>query len=112
MAMGAIQERVDYEVGRIMDNILDLNTKATAKRKITITLELAPNSDRSTVVVSAVAKSTLAPTEPVITSLYLTTDPESGDNMAVEMVPQVPGQMSAFLDQEQEPKILKFAKQE
>lgn len=26
MAMGAIKERIDYEMGRIIDNILDINT--------------------------------------------------------------------------------------
>lgn len=30
MSMGAILERVDYEMGKVMDNILDPNTKATA----------------------------------------------------------------------------------
>lgn len=34
--MGAILERVDYEMGKVMDNILDPNTKATAKRKISV----------------------------------------------------------------------------
>lgn len=42
MSMGAILERVDYEMGKVMDNILDPNTKATAKRKISVTLELIP----------------------------------------------------------------------
>lgn len=42
MSMGAILERVDYEMGKVMDNILDPNTKATAKRKISVTLELSP----------------------------------------------------------------------
>lgn len=28
MSMGAILERVDYEMGKVMDNILDPNTKA------------------------------------------------------------------------------------
>lgn len=31
MARGAFQERVDYEMGRVVDNILDLNTKATER---------------------------------------------------------------------------------
>lgn len=45
MSMGAILERVDYEMGKVMDNILDPNTKATAKRKISVTLELIPSAD-------------------------------------------------------------------
>lgn len=43
MSMGAILERVDYEMGKVMDNIMDPNTKATAKRKISVTLELIPS---------------------------------------------------------------------
>lgn len=42
MSMGAILERVDYEMGRVIDNILDPNTKPTGKRKITVGLELNP----------------------------------------------------------------------
>lgn len=34
MAKGAIQERVDYEVSRVIDNILDMNTEPTVKRKV------------------------------------------------------------------------------
>lgn len=42
MSMGAILERVDYEMGKVMDNILDPNTKATAKRKISVPWSLSP----------------------------------------------------------------------
>lgn len=34
MARGAFEERVDYEMDKVIQNILDPNTKATAKRKI------------------------------------------------------------------------------
>lgn len=60
MSMGAILERVDYE----MDNILDPNTKATAKRKISVTLELIPSADRRTITVQSTAKCSLTPTDP------------------------------------------------
>lgn len=43
MAMGAIAEITDYEVERVVANIMDPNTAATAKRKITITLTFAPD---------------------------------------------------------------------
>lgn len=46
MARGAILERVDYEMAKILDNILDANTKATAKRKMTLTLTFAPDDER------------------------------------------------------------------
>lgn len=38
MARGAFEERVDYEMDKVIQNILDPNTKATAKRKITCKL--------------------------------------------------------------------------
>lgn len=63
MAHGAILERVDYEMAKILDNILDANTEATAKRRMTLTLTFAPDGERATVAVSATAKTTLAPHE-------------------------------------------------
>lgn len=107
MARGAFLERTDYEMSRILENILDANTSATAKRKLTITLELKPDDDRQTIAVSCVAKSTLAPTNPVVTSLYVADD----DNV-VEMVPQVPGQYGLDGTVQDAPpslKIIKFA---
>ena len=53
MAKGAVQERVDYEVSRVVDNILDPNTEATAKRKITLTIELKPDPDRQVITMNA-----------------------------------------------------------
>lgn len=111
MCMGAIKERVDYEVGRVLDNILDVNTKATAKRKIAVTLELAPDDERRSIRVNVIAKSVLVPTNAITTSLYVTGAPSTGEVTVVEMVPQVPGQTAMGGDVQEEPKILKFFKQ-
>lgn len=46
VARGAIGERLDYELSKVVDNIADLNTKADAVRKITLTLSLKPDSER------------------------------------------------------------------
>lgn len=56
MARGAFEERVDYEMDKVIQNILDPNTKATAKRKITLTIELTPDDERRTIGVSVTAK--------------------------------------------------------
>ena len=74
MAKGAIQERVDYEVSRVVDNILDMNTEAKVKRKVVLTIEMLPDTDRQVVKIAASAKSTLAPVTPVGTSLVITSD--------------------------------------
>lgn len=47
MCNGAFKERVDCEMGHVVDNCLDPNTKANSKRKITITLEITPSADRT-----------------------------------------------------------------
>ena len=108
MSMGAILERVDYEMGRVLDNILDPNTKPTGKRKIPISLELVPSADRRTITVLTTAKATLVPTDPVTTSLYITNQPSTGEMVVAEMVPQVPGQTALDGTEQAQPKILNF----
>ena len=88
MAMGAIAEITDYEVERVVANIMDPNTNATAKRKITITLTFAPDDYRQQIGMDAQAKTSLAPIQPVRTSLCITKA-----LLLAEMTPQVPGQV-------------------
>ena len=110
MAKGAIQERVDYEVSRVVDNILDMNTEAKVKRKVTLTIEMVPDEDRRVVKIAASAKSTLAPVVPVGTSLVVTSD-GNGEMILAKIVPQVPGQLSMAGTEQEAPKILKIAAQ-
>lgn len=112
MAMGAIKERVDYEMSSIMDNILDANTDPTAKRKLKLELVFQPDGDRQNIVVTTTAKSVLAPTNAVRTSLYITGNSATGEVECVEMVPQIPGQMALDAPEQEEPaalNIIKFA---
>ena len=109
MARGAIEERADYEMSRVIDNILDPNTEPTAKRKLNLTIEFKPDANRQVISVITTAKSTLCPTNPVSTSLFITGD-EQGEVTAVEMVPNIPGQLD-FTGGEQEPApVLKIVK--
>ena len=92
MAMGAIAEITDYEVERVVANIMDPNTNATAKRKIIITLTFAPDDYRQQIGMDARGKTTLAPIQPVRTSLCIT-KARDGSLLLAEMTPQVPGQV-------------------
>ncbi len=105
MARGAIQERADYEITKILENILDPNTSATAARKLTITLTLKPDDTRQNIAVGVVAKSTLSPTNPVTTSLFV-----ADEDTIVEMVPQVPGQLDLDGQEEAPAPVLKMIK--
>lgn len=107
MAQGAFEERVDRAMAEALDNILDPNTKATAKRSITLNIELRPDEERSHIEVSVSVKTKLATLNPVPTSLAIVAD-GNGELVVAEMVPQVPGQMSMAGDIQEEPKILKL----
>ena len=109
MARGAIQERVDYEVGKAVDNIMDLNTDPTAKRKITLTIEMKPDENRQYIKISASAKSALAPVLPVGTTLGIAANPETGEMLLVESTPQIPGQVGMDGSVTGAPKLLKVA---
>lgn len=106
MARGAIEERIDLEMARIIDNILDPNTKATAKRKLTVVFEIQPDSERQTLNVFTTAKSTLAPTNPVATALYV--GKVNGQVQAVEMTAQLPGQLDIYGGEQEQPATLKL----
>ena len=111
MARGAFLERADYEVKRLVDNILDPNTKATAKRKITITLTLVPDDLRSNVAVGCEVKSMLAPTSHVETNLYIMGANSDGVPQIAEMTPQVPGQIDMFGNVQEPAPMLKIVAQ-
>lgn len=108
MARGAIGERVDYEISKIVDNILDANTEPCAKRKLTLTIELKPDEDRRFIKIAASAVSKLAPATPVGTTLGIAAD-GNGEMIIVETVPQVPGQMCMDGSEQEAPKMLKIA---
>ena len=110
MAHGAIMERADYEMKKVMDNILDPNTKAAKKRTLTVTLELLPDESRQQIQVKAVSKSKLEPTNAVTTSLYVTGNSDTGEAQVVEMVPQVPGQTAMDGTEQDEAPVLKLVK--
>lgn len=105
MCRGGIMERADLEITRLIENILDPNTKATEKRRLTLTLELKPDDTRQNIAVSCTAKSALAATTPITTALYVA----DADNV-VEMVPQIPGQMAMDTAEQETPAVLKLIK--
>lgn len=109
MAMGAIKERTDIEMSKIVDNIIDPNTIATKTRTMTLKLEFIPSNDRKNVSVKATATTKLQPYAPLTTSLYVGAD-ENGEIGAVEMVKQLPGQMNMNGEIQQEPSRLKLVK--
>lgn len=110
MAMGAFKERADYEMSKIIDNILDPNTRADKKRSLTVTIDIMPDSERQNLSISTTVKSKLEPTNPVSTALYVTND-GNGQPTVVEMVPQIPGQMDMNGGEQAAPAVLRLIKE-
>lgn len=93
IADGGLQEKLDNELEKVFDNILDLNTEAKAKRKITITLTMSSNEERTVVDTIMDVKSKLAPQNGVATTILVGRDYDTGKVHANELKSTVPGQM-------------------
>lgn len=104
MAKGAITEQFDIEVGKVITNILDPNTEAKKKRTITLTVDFVPDDKRETVTITANAKSKLLPNNAIRTGLYIGADAKTGELQAVELVPNIPGQLALDGEEQEEPK--------
>lgn len=70
LAGGAVQEKFEDELFKVMDNILDVNTSETAVREITIKLKIRPNKTRTSSGIEIVCASKLAPTVSFETQIF------------------------------------------
>lgn len=111
MAQGSYKERADIEMAYILDNIADVNTDAKKKRTLTIEISFLPDEQRRALSVSTTVKSKTVPMSPIATLLQAVPD-GNGEMQYVEATVQAPGQFDVFGGQQEEPKILKFAKGE
>lgn len=93
IADGGLQEKLDKELEKVFDNILDLNTDAKAKRKVTITLTMSANEERTVVDTIMEVKSKFAPQNGVATTILVGRDFDTGQVHANELKSTVPGQM-------------------
>jgi hypothetical protein len=108
MAGGAFLERADYATAQIMANIMDPNTSATAKRKMTITVTFKPDDRRENIIAAVETKVSTAPTLPAMTALYIAGTSPDGTPQVVEMTPQIPGQLALDGGEQQAPFMLKL----
>jgi hypothetical protein len=105
MAQGAIKERVDLELTKIIDNIRDPNTSAVGPRTLTLTVKLTPDSEREHVNLGITAKSALQGANPIVTSLFI-----ADDDAVFELMPQIPGQRAMDGTEAEEPIQLRIVR--
>ncbi|CAM3318854.1 MULTISPECIES: replication terminator protein [Paenibacillus] len=74
LAGGALAERVNRELKKVAENILDPNTKADAVRTVTISIKIKPNEARQMAASDIEVKSSLAPAKGVPTAFIFDYD--------------------------------------
>lgn len=113
-AEGALAERVNTELQKILTNIADPNTDAKKARKLTLTITLKGDEKRDVVFASVVAKSTLAPAKEIESKLIMDLD-SKGKVTGAELKSGIKGQ--TYMDDQgdvaddQGEKIISFKKQ-
>ena len=90
IANGAVDERFNLELVKVLKNIADLNTDPGKARKITLTVTFKGGTERNMAKVSVDAKTTLAPAIGIETVLLL--DHDKNGPVANELKSGVPGQ--------------------
>lgn len=106
---GAMTERFNRELATVMRNIQDPNTDPKAKRKITITLEFAPNERRDMATLKMDITSKVAASAAISQAVFLHVD-DAGEVSATEMISELPGQQSMEGVEQALPKVINFGK--
>ena len=102
---GAAIELFDFELQKVLDNIMDPNAKAEAIREITLKVKIKPNKDRSFGPVTIEPSCKLAGPAPVVTQAFF--GMEAGKAVAHEYNSK---QGDLFEDEGKEGKVISLEK--
>lgn len=100
IAGGALQEKANAAMRKVVDNLQDPNTPWKNKRQITIKLSFTQNEDRDDTSVEVSVDTKLAPVSPVVTRMAIGKDLMTGETYVHEYGKQIRGQMSLDLGQQ------------
>lgn len=99
LAGGALKEKLNQEVKKILENITDPNTKETETRKLTLNISFKPSKERDLAEISIETKSKLAPAIPSTTKIIIDKDFSTGKVAAAEWNNQIPGQIAIEIEE-------------
>lgn len=94
IAGGALQEKTNAAMHKVLENMQDPNTPWKNKRVINIKIAFTQNEDRDDTAVEVSVDTKLAPVSPVITRMSIAKDLSTGKLYAEEYGKQIKGQMS------------------
>jgi hypothetical protein len=96
-ADGAVAERFNLELQKVLENFADLNTDPTAKRKINLVITLAGDEARDVILANVQAKTSLAPAKKLEAKIIMDLDDE-GKVTGKELKSGVRGQTRVDLE--------------
>ncbi len=89
IGLGAVGERFDEELGKVIENVLDENTCPKSKRKIKIEMVIIPGPEhRELCNMEVKVFSVLAGSKKLVSQLTVGMDTKTGEVDAVEHIPQ------------------------
>lgn len=102
-AGGKLSAQINKALEKVTENIQDPNTEAKKVRKISVSIALHPSENRNYVTTIVETKTTLAPEIGAMTALSMGKDIKTGKVEAVDILNQLPGQMSIqdIIDEEE-----------
>lgn len=96
-AGGALSERLNTDLQKVLENIADPNTDGKKKRKLTLTITFNADESRDVVITNVVSKLTLAPAHAIEAKLLMDLDGK-GKVTGAELKSGVKGQ--TFIDEQ------------
>lgn len=99
LAGGALYEKANDAMQRVLENMQDPNTPYKAKRSITIKIGFVQNESRNNTAVDISVETKLAAASPVQTMMAIGKNLQNGEVYAEEYGKQIRGQMSLDLEQ-------------
>ena len=94
LAGGALQEKFDDAMDKVLKNMMDPNTPWKNKRAITVTVTFEQNEERDDVNVAVNVTTKMAPVKGIATKMSIGKDLKTGEIYAEEYGKQIRGQMS------------------
>lgn len=104
---GALTERFNRELRRVLQNVFDPNTEAKAKREIAVKIVITPSEQRDAAVFQLAVTSKLAPAVNIAQTVFLDMD-DDGRITATERTSQTPGQIDMDGNETPMPRVIKF----
>lgn len=92
LADGALKEKFEHELEKVLENIQDLNTDHKTKRKLIVELTFVPNEGRDLSAISILTKTKLADRDGTSTTIAIGTD-KDGNIITQEIRNQLNGQL-------------------